>query len=42
MIDRVFPFKRIPAYDNDAKHSLVFGYSNGHNLAMAGHERAGP
>ena len=42
MIDRAFPFKRIPAYDKDTKLSLMFGYAIGHNLAMAGHERAGP
>ncbi len=43
MLDRRFPFKRIPAYSQARKLSLVTGYMLGHNLAMAGlHQRAGP
>lgn len=44
MIDRMFPFKRVPAYSVQTKLSLMFGYAIGHNLAKAGLERirAGP
>ncbi len=43
MLDRRFPFKRIPAYSQTRKLSLITGYMLGHNLAMAGLEpRAGP
>ncbi len=43
MLDRRFPFKRIPAYSQSRKLSLITGYMLGHNLAMAGlHQRAGP
>lgn len=42
ILDRAFPFKRVPAYSKGSKLSLMLGYAIGHNLAMAGHERASP
>ncbi len=36
MLDREFPFTRVPAYSEATKISLALGYAIGHNLAMAG------
>jgi hypothetical protein len=43
MLDRAFPFERVPAYSEQTKLTLMYGYALGHNLAMAGLQtRAGP